>query len=120
MSLIEKIDARLYEIRTNINLAVGSRYDTERTILANRLDECLKIKEIYLSEQKEPCEYCNSKTSKFEPILISDTEHDCKWCHKEKCDNHDDSCYGIGYGTVPLKYCPNCGNPINQPQEDTK
>lgn len=54
MSLIEKIDERLYKIRTKISQTVGVKYVTERTILANRLDECLRIKELILSEQKEP------------------------------------------------------------------
>ena len=63
-------------------------------------------------EREKGCEYCNPVTSRFEPVYISDTEEDCKWCPKEKCDNHEDSCYGIGYAEVPLKYCVFCGRKL--------
>lgn len=58
------------------------------------------------------CIYYAPTTSKFDPIFISDTGEDCKWCPKEKCDNYEDSCYGIGYGQVPLNYYPNCGKKL--------
>ena len=85
--------------------------------IRNRISGLKLARELILSEQKEPCEYCGPKTSKFEPIFISDTLEDCKWCGKEECDNYEDSCYGIGYSNVPLNHCPNCGRPLNQPIE---
>lgn len=115
MSLIEKIDARLYEIRTNINLAVGSRYDTERTILANRLDECLKIKEIYLSEQKES-NRTELNTVKTKGDIIRESNESLAEWYAMKTD-----IYAIG---EPITVNPlnkeKFLNYINQPQEDTK
>lgn len=58
------------------------------------------------------CKYCAPTTSEFDPIFIKDTEEDCKWCELDKCNNVDDSCFGIGCGQVPLNYCPNCGRDL--------
>ena len=58
------------------------------------------------------CKYCSPETSVFDPVYISDKEEPCKWCDKDKCDNYEDSCYGIGYTVVPLNYCPYCGTAL--------
>jgi hypothetical protein len=74
--------------------------------------EAAKLAITVLKQQQERehgCDYCNPTTSKFEPVFVSDIEENCKWCQKEKCDNYEDSCYGIGYAEVTLNYCPNCG-----------
>ena len=113
MSLIEKIDARLYEIRTNINLAVGSRYDTERTILANRLDECLKIKEIYLSEQKES-NRTELNTVKTKGDVIRESNESLAEWYTEKTNNVLEQ-LGTGYRAEKEKVLDR----LNQPQEDT-
>lgn len=77
MSLIEKIDAEInplpgpHSARANdVRMNTGYLFGLERA------------KDIILSEQKEPCEYC-TETSKIE-MYIHDTVEDCKWCEKRK------------------------------------
>ena len=116
MSLIEKIDAEISRNHEEAErLYKNGRYETSRNYY-NIVQTWKEAKKLILSEQKEPCEYCG-ETSKIE-MFIHDTVEDCKWCDKEKCDNYDDSCYGIGYGAVPQKFCPNCGRPLSQPSTD--
>ena len=58
------------------------------------------------------CRYCGTKTTKFQPVLISDIEYPCQWCPEEYCNYHHGNCNGIGYSEVPLNYCPNCGGAL--------
>jgi hypothetical protein len=83
MSLIEKIDARCGELRKKLSLCLGSRYDTERTIYTNRLDECLRIKQLAIDEQEESCKGCNHNTeSKAEEVA-------CMYCKRAYSDEYE-------------------------------
>ena len=98
MSLIEKVDKRCFELRKKISLCQDSRYDTERTIYTNRLDECLRIKEIILSEQKEPCNY-----------TLEDDDANTWECNKCGVE------WVLEAGTPEdneMNYCPKCGREI--------
>ena len=52
--ILAYINQRKYEIHTGINSAVGSKFDTERRLMANRLDELLQLEKSIKSEPEEP------------------------------------------------------------------
>lgn len=97
-SLIEKIDAeiaRLHEERKSMHSAI----DADRIWL--KIDEAEKIRELILSEQKQPCEY----------ILI---DEDCNAWECNKCGQ----AWTLNSGTPKdnnMNFCNGCGRPINQP-----
>jgi DNA-directed RNA polymerase subunit RPC12/RpoP len=51
------INQRKYEIHTGINAVVGSKFEIERRLMANRLDELLELEKFIKSEPEETCEY---------------------------------------------------------------
>lgn len=59
------------------------------------------------------CKYCKDKSTELE-VLVSDNEDSCKWCPHDKCNNYDDSCYGIGITRIEVNFCPHCGEKLKK------
>ncbi|BCK01618.1 hypothetical protein [Anaerocolumna chitinilytica] len=93
------INQRKYEIHTGINAAVGSKYEIERRLMANRLDELLELEKFIQSEPEETCITL--------PCKVGDTVYII-----EQCCNIEGKLDGTlwdgggGYGTATGYYCP--------------
>ncbi len=109
MSLIEKIDAEIAMYQQRVNNRQGENYhdESERLLrFEERLHEAERIKELILSEQKEPCGWCK-ENYRFEYNWIDEDGNTVT------TDNH------MVIGGI-ADYCPVCGRPLNQPYTDGK
>ena len=101
MSLIEKIDAEIERV-SRIPI-FNDCTDTDEIFDEGKksgwYEEAVRIKEIILSEQKEPCELCNWFKGMKAPIPEIESELGEEIIYKSK----------------EINCCPNCGRQLNQP-----
>jgi hypothetical protein len=94
--ILKWIDERINELDVCLK---GSNEIHERHCLRMMLGEVREMKEIILSEQKEPCELCNWFKGMKAPIPEIESELGEEIIYKSK----------------EINCCPNCGRQLNQP-----
>ncbi|MDF2907977.1 MAG: hypothetical protein K0R34_3298 [Herbinix sp.] len=105
MSLIEKIDAKITECKTEADRYYANhRYESSR-IYYNMTQAWKEAKKLILSEQKEPCGWCK-ENYRFEFNWIDDDGSTVT------TDDH------MVIGGI-ADYCPVCGRLLNQPYTET-
>ena len=90
MSLIEKIDAEIAMYQQRVNNRQGENYhdESERLLrFEERLHEAERIKELILSEQKEPCKGC-VHDGNYENELEYGYPSPCTKCKRRCIDNY--------------------------------
>ena len=123
-SLIEKIDAEIKELRR-----VGRELDTKLSHENARLitQGMEYAKQIILSSQKEPCEYCNKtdftneyETVFYKSLIDSDCTEECIYIIKSEDGGYELVMNTETVQTKVINFCPMCGRPLNQPTTDTE
>lgn len=84
MSLLDKIDAEIERLHEE-QRSMRSGVDAERVWL--KIDEAEKIKELVLSEQKEPCKGCKYE-GKYENEIEYGYPSICTTCKRRCSDNY--------------------------------
>lgn len=108
MSLIEKIDAEIVRLEKERDLFPRWINPEKHDEADAAVKEAYRIREIIISEQKEPCEYCTEN-----PCWLCKSAGECQtWQH---CAGND----RIDYSPVQ-NYCHVCGRPLNRPYTDSK
>jgi hypothetical protein len=120
--ILKKIDEEIVMYQQRIKNRQGQCYHDERERLLRfeeRLHEAERIKEIIISSQPEPCDFCskvdfvNDYGSTFYKSLIdSDSTEECVYIIKS-----EDGTYELVMNTETVKskeinYCPICGRKL--------
>ena len=108
MSLIEKIDKRIEYYR-------GFHSDRFHA----KADGLEQAREIILSEQKEPCEYCQE--DRYDELVFASNHENIEtycgvWIDHDKLHQKlvvED--YETIEEEIKINFCPMCGRPLNQP-----
>jgi hypothetical protein len=90
MSVIEKIDAEIAKHYLIINDKEHYSFSTV-DYYETKVETLEEIKEIILSEKKEPCDYCGSLAALYQISTNGNPD----------------------YQYYEPKYCPECGRPLN-------